>query len=396
MGVPTQVSGLYNGPLGQSQLPQQVTSTPFGTVVTSGGIYNGAGQQYSYTSTGGNTGIATRPGASSPVSFTSGGGSGGGSSGKLPYIFLKPYDQYALAGYQGAIDTAQAGADSAKAAAGRVAGRITNATADLDEARRAAGSISGAITNVNKMADALSPYAQQIGGQGSALMSLYNQLITGDTSRGGMGTDYLNSIRGAADALLKVNPDDYVASAVSDAQGQTQNSYEQGARELARRGVNVNSGAYAALQGQRDRALAVLRSSVATAARRQGLQDQIAALTQRAGLFKDVIGTAQSVGQQGTTDLATAAGIVQKQGDMFATAGSMAQQQSNAFANIGGVEINLGQLDLQSEGVVQDAINNVVAMQQAMAKFYQDIAPRKTIVQNPNGSYTITTTNSSY
>jgi hypothetical protein len=365
-------------------------------VVTSGGIYNGAGQQYSYTSTGGNTGIATRPGVSSSVSFTSGGGSGSSSSGKLPYIYLKPHDQYALAGYQGAIDTAQAGADSAKAAAGRVAGRITNATADLDEARRAAGSISGAITNVNKMADALSPYAQQIGGQGSALMSLYNQLITGDTSRGGMGTDYLNSIRGAADALLKVNPDDYVASAVSDAQGQTQNSYEQGARELARRGVNVNSGAYAALQGQRDRALAVLRSSVATAARRQGLQDQIAALTQRAGLFKDVIGTAQSVGQQGTTDLATAAGIVQKQGDMFATAGSMAQQQSNAFANIGGVEINLGQLDLQSEGVVQDAINNVTAMQQAMAKFYQDIAPRTTRVQNPNGSYTVTTTNSSY
>jgi hypothetical protein len=117
---------------------------------------------------------------------------------------------------------------------------------------------------------------------------------------------------------------------------------------------------------------------VATAARRQGLQDQIAALTQRAGLFKDVIGAAQSVGQQGTTDLATAAGIVQKQGDMFATAGSMAAQQSNAFANIGGVEINLGQLDLQSEGVVQDAISNVTAMQQAMAKFYQDTMTQTT------------------
>ena len=369
MGVPTQVSGLYSGPLGQSQLPQQVTSTPFGTVVLSGGIYNGAGQQYSYKSTGGNTGIATRPGASSSVSFTSGGGGSGTPAAPKPT---------AASLYQEAIDTAKSGVDSVKAAAGRVAGRITNATADLDEARRAAGSITGAITNVTKMADALSPYAQQIGGQGSALMSLYNQLITGDTSRGGMGTDYLNSIRGAADALLKINPDDYVASAVSDAQGQTQNSYEQGARELARRGVNVNSGAYAALQGQRDRALAVLRSSVATAARRQGLQDQIAALTQRAGLFKDVIGTAQSVGQQGTTDLTTAAGIVQKQGDMFATAGSMAAQQSNAFANIGGVEINLGQLDLQSEGVVQDAINNVAAMQQAMAQFYKDTMTQTT------------------
>ena len=108
------------------------------------------------------------------------------------------------------------------------------------------------------------------------------------------------------------------------------------------------------------------------------MQDQIAALTQRAGLFKDVIGTAQSVGQQGTADIATAAGIVQKQGDMFATAGSMAAQQSNAFANIGGVEINLGQLDLQSEGVVQDAINNVAAMQQAMAQFYKDTMTQTT------------------
>lgn len=383
MGVPTQVSGLYSGPLGQSQLPQQVTSTPFGTVVLSGGIYNGAGQQYSYKSTGGNTGIATRPGASSSVSFTSGGGGSGTPAAPKPT---------AASLYQEAIDTAKSGVDSAKAAAGRVAGRITNATADLDEARRAAGSISGAITNVNNMAEALTPYAQQIGGQGSALMSLYRQLITGDTSRGGMGADYLNSIRGAADALLKVNPDDYVASAVSDAQGQTQNSYEQGARELARRGVNVNSGAYAALQGQRDRALAVLRSSVATAARRQGLQDQIAALTQRAGLFKDVIGTAQSVGQQGTTDLATAAGIVQKQGDMFATAGSMAAQQSNAFANIGGVEINLGQLDLQSEGVVQDVINNVAAMQQAMAQFYKDTMRQTVDQRNPNGTHIYTTT----
>lgn len=373
MGVPTQVSGLYNGPLGQSQLPQQVTSTPFGTVVHSGGFYNRYGQVINRTS---------KPPLSS-FSFSS---SGGGSS--------KPIAPEPTAAdfYQKAIDTAQTGVDSAKAAAGRVAGRITNAAADLDAARKAAGSISGAITNVNNMADALTPYAQQIGKQGNAFMSLYEQLIAGNTSRGGMGADYLNSIRGAADELLKVNPDDYVASAVSDVQGQTQNSYEQGARELARRGVNVNSGAYAALQGQRDRALAVLRASVATAARRHGLQDQIAALTQRVNLFKDVINTAQSVGQQGTADIVTAAGIVQKQGDMFATAGSMATQQSNAFANIGGVEINLGQLDLQSEGVVQDAINNVAAMQQAMAQFYKDTMTQTQTITTDKWGYRDDTT----
>ena len=361
MGAPTQVTSLYRDALGGlHEIPQYTTTNAFGqTVMSSGGFYNSKGQVINPSS----------PKPSSPVSFTpSSGGSGTPVASKPTAASL----------YQEAIDTAKSGVDSAKAAAGRVTGRITNATADLDEARRAAGSISGAITNVNNMAEALTPYAQQIGTQGNDLMSLYRQLITGDTSRGGMGTDYLNSVRGAADALLKVNPDDYVVSAVSDVQGQTQNSYEQGARELARRGVNVNSGVYAALQGQRDRALAVLSASVATAARRQGLQDQIAALTQRAGLFKDVIGTAQSVGHQGTADIATAAGIVQKQGDMFATAGSMAAQQSNAFANIGGVEINLGQLDLQSEGVVQDTINNVATMQQAMAQFYKDTMTQTT------------------
>ena len=357
MGAPTQVSGMHRDVLGGlHETPQSAPTNAYGQKVMNSGV------QFSSFSPSG-------------LSTILGGGFGSrpSSLGSTPAVMPPSARDSAIGALNDALGTAQSGVDSAQAAAGRVSGRITNATADLDAARAAAGSIGSAITNVNNMADALSPFAQQIGGQGNALMSLYDQLITGDASRGGIGADYLNSVRGAADALLKINPDDYVASAVSDAQGQTQNAYEQGARELARRGVNVNSGVYAALQGQRDRALAVLRSSVATAARRQGLQDQIDALTQRAGLFKDVIGTAQSVGQQGTTDLATAAGIVQKQGDMFATAGSLAQQQSNAFANIGGVEINLGQLDLQSEGVVQDAINNVTAMQQAMAQFYKDM-----------------------
>ena len=35
------------------------------------------------------------------------------------------------------------------------------------------------------------------------------------------------------------------------------------------------------------------------------------------------------------------------------------------------MEVNLGQLDLQSNEAVQNAINNVTAAQQAMAEFYQ-------------------------
>ena len=367
MGAPTQVTSLYRDALGGlHEIPQVATTNAMGQTVMSSGI------QY------------TTPSKSSSSIFSTPSSGGSGTP-----VAPKPT---AADFYQKAIDTAQTGVDSAKQAASRVQDRITNTSLDLDAARAAAGGMTDAITNVNKSAYALNPYISSITGAGNDLMSIYNQLIGGDTTKGGAVADYLNSTRDAADALLKVNPDDYVASAASDAQASAQNAQGQTMREMARRGVNVGSGAYATLRDQMSRAQSVLLAATKTAARRQGLQDQIAALTQRAGLFKDVIGTAQSVGQQGTTDLAAAAGIVQKQGDMFATAGSMAAQQSNAFANIGGVEINLGQLDLQSEGVVQDAISNVTAMQQAMAQFYKDTMTQMTNQRNPDGTYTYTTT----
>ena len=386
MGVPTQVSkGLYHGPTGLSEVPQQVKNTATGKVVTNGGIYNGVGQEYSYRSTGGNTGIAY-----APASPSDGGVSRVLSGGTA--TALAPSGSTASGMYSNAIGTAQSGLDSAQAAAGRTQAQITNTQADLDAARTVLGSITGSITNINNAAAALSPYAAQILGQGNSLQSLYDQLISGDTSRGGMGADYLNSVRLAGDALLKINPDEYVSAAASDAQASTQNAFDQSARELGRRGVNVNSGAYAALQGQRERAMATALAAAKTAARRQGIADQAAALTQRAGLYQGVIQQAQSVGQQATNDIAAAAGIVQKQGDLFATAGSLSAQQANSYADIGGVEVNLGQLDLQSESAVQNAIANVAAAQQAMAKFYQDAATQTQTTRNPNGTYTTTTT----
>ena len=355
MGSPTQVSGLYYGPFGASEVPQTVTTNAMGEKSVISGI------QYV-------TPANRTSGVSSMLS-----GSGGGGTGVVR-------TQTPTAGdlYSSAIDTARSGVDSAKAAAGRVQGRITNTSQDLAAARAAAGAMSDSITNINNTAAALSPYAAQILGQGNSLQSLYDQLISGDVSRGGMGADYLNSVKLAGDALLKINPDEYVASAASDAQASAQNAYAQGVRELARRGVNVNSGAYAALQGQRDRAMATALAAAKTAARRQGIADQVAALTQRAGLYQGVIQQAQSVGQQATNDIAAAAGIVQKQGDLFATAGSISAQQANSYANIGGVEVNLGQLDLQSESAVQDAIANVTAAQQAMAQFYKDTMEQTT------------------
>lgn len=376
MGSPVQVNnGGYRDSLGGlHEIAVHSYTDSFGRqAISGGGIYNSKGQPYSYENTGYLSGVAYRPGSSSSgvSSILSGTGGGGTGAAKTPIPTASDL-------YSSAIDTARTGVQSAKDAAGRVQDRITNSSADLAAARAATGAMSDSITNINNTAAALSPYAAQILGQGNSLQSLYDQLISGDTSRGGMGADYLNSVKLAGDALLKINPDEYVSAAASDAQSSTQNAYAQSARELARRGVNVNSGAYAALQGQRDRAMATALAAAKTAARRQGIADQAAALTQRAGLYQGVVQQAQSVGQQATNDIAAAAGIVQKQGDLFATAGSLSAQQANSYADIGGVEVNLGQLDLQSESAVQNAIANVAAAQQAMAQFYKDTMTQTT------------------
>jgi hypothetical protein len=127
------------------------------------------------------------------------------------------------------------------------------------------------------------------------------------------------------------------------------------------------------LQKQFTQSLATALAAMKTRARQAGLTDQVNALTQRAGLFKDALTTGAALEQQGAENVAKAAGIVQAQGDMFATAGTLGATQANAFANIGGVEVNLGQLELSNNKLVQDALNNVAEAQQAMGKYYADL-----------------------
>ncbi len=360
MGVPTQSIRAYRDALGGlHEIPQTTTTNAFGQTVMNGGI--------SYTLP---NSYATRK--SGVASVTSGGTA---SSGTTDY--LNNPKQGALAKYNDALASAQGGVDSARASADAARARITNSGADLDMARIAAG-------NIGLAAASLSPYEKEIAGSGRNLLSLYDQLMSGDVSKGGAGADYLNSVRDASDALLRINPDEYVSAAASDAQASAQNSYGQSERELSRRGVSVGSGAYAALQAQKERALATLLASAKTAARRQGLSDQADALTKRAGLFQGVIQQAQSAAKQGTEDFASASSIVMKQGDMFG-------QQASAFASIGNVEVSLGNLELSSEKLVQDAIGNVTQMQTDMAKFYQGLLP-ETVTSDQWGNHKVQTT----
>lgn len=359
-------TGLYNSKgVGASQLPQQVTKTPFGNVVTSGGIYKGS-QEANYTPTGGGWGTASWSNTpSSSLSNLLKGSSGGGSGavGTLAPQQVSPGGSAANA-YKDAIATLQGGVDSANAAVNLANKHIISADNDLNTARLTASS--------------LSPLAESLRGSGNSMLSLYDQLIRGDEAAGGIAGDYLGAIRLAGDAALNITPDRYVASAASDVQNSFNNAQGQAERDLSRRGVGAGSGASMALRQQLMQSLATALSAAKTKARQTGIDAQLNALTQRAGLLKDVMSTAQSLAQSGSDSIAKSTNIIENQGQMY--------------TNIGGVEVNLGQLEVNNNKLVQDAIGNVAAMQQALAKFYADTMTETTTVDKMGYSDDVTTT----
>lgn len=397
MGAPTQTKRLYTDSLGgQHEAPQSTYTNPMGETVdwSPRGFYTSTGVQYKATpySSNSRTGTLTIPNVgASGLSNILGGGTGAAGGGTP--VFQTPQRGFgaAAAGYQDALGTANAALDSARGAAANSGAHITNAAADLDAARAAAGGIGTAITNINAAAAGLAPYARTIAGQGGSLLDVYRALMAGDPSVGGTVGDYLGATRDAASALDALNPDAYAAMAGADVRNNYGKALDAQNRDLARRGVSAGSGAAMSLNDQFRRALATAEASAMTRARMQGLSDRATAQTQKAGLFQGVMQNAQSAGQQGTQDFATAAGIIQKAGDMFSVAGSLGSTQTNAYANIGGVEVNLGSLDLSNEKLVQDAYQGVQAAQQAMAKFYQDTMDQ-TVDKYDTGSHTYQTT----
>jgi hypothetical protein len=377
---------MYNTPFGKSEIPGTTRVNAMGQkVYTSGGVYDSKGNPISLTPINNTTlpgwyTTTTTPSASQntysiPVSATvpsvtpsAGGGVGGvGSVGGAVGGSGAPY-------YQQAIDTLKGGIDSANAAISNSQKHIASADSDLATARRSAAGITDAITRVNNTAENLSPYADILRNLGVKTSGIGSSILAGDTSGGGLAAQFLNAIGMAGDAALQINPDRYVSMAAGDVQSSFDNAKGQFQRALSRQGIDAASGAgSSALQKQFTQSLATALAAMKTRARQAGLTDQVNALTQRAGLFKDALTTGAALEQQGAENVAKAAGIVQAQGDMFAAAGSLGATQANAFANIGGVEVNLGQLELSNNKLVQDALNNVAEAQQAMGKYYADL-----------------------
>lgn len=339
--------------LGVSELPQTVKSTMFGNVISSGNVYRGTGQTTTAKASTPTTGIVNS------VSF--GGGTGQAAFGNAK---LNARDAY-----QSAIGTLMGGVDSARAAASASQEHIGHAQSDLNMARG--------------LTDRLGAYAGSVSGEGDALSAFARSLMGGDASVGGLAGSYLGTLDKLGSVVDSITPDRYVAQAASDTQSAYDNALGQQQRALSRQGVDAGSGAAAALRQQYSRQLATALAAAKTKARGMGLEDQLKGLATLAGAQQEVANTAMSASGQATQSYAQAAGIVKDQGQ--------------AYANIGGVEVNLGELELSNDKAVQDALESAAAAQQAMAKFYQDTMPQKKTQTQYNADGTATrTTSKSY
>lgn len=366
---------LVPGQVGQSKSSMPVTgyTNDIGNrVYSAGGVYDSKGNPLqlnpinSQTLPGWYTTRLTPETTVKPLSSYIGTSSGGGGT-QAPSA-----KDSAASAYGSSIATLLGGVDEARAAAAASKKHIASADADLNSARASAADITNSINAMRSSAMSLSPQIQFLDETGRKTSAIGAAILSGDTSGGGMAADYINSVRMAGDAALNITPDRYVSMAASDVQGAYDNSYQQMLRNMGRTGVSAGSGASMALQRQYAQSLATALAAAKTKAGQTGINEQLTALTNRASMFKDALATGTSLQQQGAENVAQAAGIIQKQGDMFSDAGSLGVAQTNAYANIGGVEVNLGQLELQSNSAVQSALDSVANAQQEMAKFYAD------------------------
>lgn len=375
-------SSLYYGFDGYHEIPVQTYTNAMGqTVQTSGAIYDANGKQAKYTNPVGTWGTYSFDDGSS----TSAGSAPSGTSGAGSTPEPTAKDNAANA-HQSAIDTLLGGVTGAQDAANLARGHILSADADLGSARRSAAAMTPAITNLTNTATALTPYAQTIGGYGDELASLAGLLTNNANNAFGQASALFSMDPGATgiakefmDLYALLSPDRYVSQAASDAQSSFNNMMQQLERQNARRGLSAGSGASMALKDQMGRALAAALAATKTRARQMGIDEKskmLSSMTNAAQSFYNLgtEGATQAANTLGAAANAqnTAAGLVVKQGDIFSTAGQLSQAQANTFANIGGVEVNLGQLELSNEKLVQDALASVASAQQAMAKFYQD------------------------
>ena len=200
--------------------------------------------------------------------------------------------------------------------------------------------------------------ANDVFGQGAALVGM-------DPTKGGLSAEFLKQY-----GLL--SPERYVSRYASDTQGAIDNTRAQTERYLARRGVNVGSGANAGLMNT----LTQMKEAAALAAAKTLGYDK--GVTEQGNFLKEMTGAANTLYGMGREQQALAlsakgqaadmaakgAGIVSQQGGLIQNAAGLRQNAAalfsnaaNIFGNAAGVEGSATQLSSGAENTLASALN---------------------------------------
>ena len=304
----------------------------------------------------------------------------GGVTFFIPHQFggEKILDRGATAGnaaltYQGAADNAMAGAigaaqggiGAANAAYNDAQGQISQVNKFAGEAADSARGIGNAITNVNRTAgevkgqaalinqsaNALSPFINTLGQQGTQIyqqgLDLYQQanpylaagrdILNLNTNAGGLTGAYL-------DALLAVDPERYVSMAAGDVQASWANAQGQMQREMSRAGVDAGSGKYMAQMQMFSQGLAAALAGAKTRARQVGINEKLTAMQGAMGVGQQLSATGASMAGAGIQAQAQGAGVTAQAGNLQATQGQLQAQAGGVMAQGGSLEAQAGQL----------------------------------------------------
>ena len=284
---------------------------------------------------------------------------------------------------RGFIDEA---VDAARAAQGAGAQGAKTMRADAGNMRQQANLVNSQANALNQNADALAalvpqldPYRDKLSGYGDDLAALaaslqgraddvFGQgeaLVNMDSSKGGLSAEFLKQY-----GLL--SPERYVSRMASDTQSVIDNTRAQNERYLARRGVNVGSGASAGLMNTLTQMKeAALLAAAKTVGYDKGVTEQGNWLKSMTDAARTLYGMGSE--QQGQAIAATnaagnmansAAGIVSKQGGLMqdagqlrSSAGQLFQNAANIFGSAANIEGSAARLDESSQKDLMSALS---------------------------------------
>ena len=317
-----------------------------------------------------------------------------GVSAQQDAATAKGYADASVGAAQSGVNAVLAGKTNIDANLGLLRQNAADATAAAKGMGADISALRGQAGLVNGAADSLLPYADRLGGLGDQLFAngsaLYDEakdvfgqggaLVRMDPSAGGLAAQFINYWN-------SLSPDRYVSQAASDTQASYQNAFDQSARDLSRRGVSAGSGAYGALERQKNMLMATAIAAAKTKARQVGLDQQAAQLDKMvsaantmynmgnqtaqnalaaqnagAGLQKDAAGVVQDAGQlYGTA------------GNLFGTAGQLGASQASAITSAGGLYGQAASIENQYLSVLNSAYGNLSQANNAATSFFSNL-----------------------